>query len=90
MFPASEPYQTEMLPVAAPHVLSIKQYGNPLGKPVLFVHGGPGGGTSGRDAQFFDPKLWRVVLFDQRGSGDSTPPSCLIDNTTQVRPPEPL
>lgn len=57
--------------------------GNPLGSALLFIHGGPGGGTDDKDARYFDPKSFRIILFDQRGSGLSTPASCLEDNTTQ-------
>ncbi|ORY79372.1 Alpha/Beta hydrolase protein [Leucosporidium creatinivorum] len=82
LFPPIKPYKTEMLSVSEIHTISIKQYGTAQGAPVLFVHGGPGGGTDDRDAQRFDPEAYRIVLFDQRGSGDSTPASCLTDNTT--------
>lgn len=54
----------------------------PAGKPVVFLHGGPGGGCSAKHRQYFDPAAWRIILFDQRGSGRSTPPACLEENTT--------
>ncbi|KAK4058428.1 hypothetical protein OIO90_000586 [Microbotryomycetes sp. JL221] len=74
-----------MLPVSDVHTISVKQYGRQqgTGPNVVFVHGGPGGGCDDKDAQRFDPAVYHIVLFDQRGSGDSTPPSCLQDNTTQ-------
>lgn len=64
------------------HSVYVAQYGKPDGKPVVFIHGGPGGGTADSDATFFDPEVYRVILFDQRGSGKSKPPSELEDNTT--------
>ncbi|KAK4698835.1 proline iminopeptidase, partial [Phenoliferia sp. Uapishka_3] len=83
LYPVIQPYKTELFPVSDLHSLSISQFGNPAGKPVVFVHGGPGGGSDDKDARRFDPSVYRIVLFDQRGSGKSTPPSELTDNTTQ-------
>ncbi|GAA5869820.1 hypothetical protein JCM16303_001807 [Sporobolomyces ruberrimus] len=82
LFAPIEPYKSEMFPVSEVHELSIKQYGNPKGSPVVFVHGGPGGGCDAKDARRFDPDHYRIILFDQRGSGDSTPLASLVDNTT--------
>ncbi|GAA5950028.1 hypothetical protein JCM3765_004169 [Sporobolomyces pararoseus] len=82
LFAPIEPFKTEMFPVSDVHTLSIKQYGNKDGNPVVFVHGGPGGGCDAKDARRFDPQHYRIVLFDQRASGDSTPLACLEDNTT--------
>lgn len=65
------------------HELYVEESGNPNGKPVVFVHGGPGGGTDPKHRRFFDPTKYRIVLFDQRGCGKSTPHASLIDNTTQ-------
>jgi proline iminopeptidase len=62
--------------------LYYEESGNPDGKPVVFLHGGPGGGTSPEQRRFFNPKHYRIVLFDQRGCGQSTPHASLIDNTT--------
>uniref|UniRef100_A0A2H4A311 Proline iminopeptidase n=1 Tax=Glaciozyma antarctica TaxID=105987 RepID=A0A2H4A311_9BASI len=84
LFAAIQPYKTHLLRVSPLHRLSIKEYGNPQGKPVVFLHGGPGGGASDSDARRFNPTTYRIVLFDQRGSGESTPASCLEDNTTQA------
>ena len=81
-FPAIRPYQTHSLAVTAPHVLYVEESGNPEGIPVLFVHGGPGGGTRTSDRCFFDPEKYRIILFDQRGSGQSTPHARLEDNNT--------
>ncbi|KAM0754541.1 proline iminopeptidase [Meredithblackwellia eburnea MCA 4105] len=83
LYPVIKPYKTEFLKVSDVHNISISQYGNPTGKPVVFVHGGPGGGCDDKDARRFNPDKYRIVLFDQRGSGKSTPPSSLVDNTTQ-------
>ncbi|GAA6063724.1 hypothetical protein JCM10212_001625 [Sporobolomyces blumeae] len=82
LFPEIEPYHSELLPVSDVHSLSIKQYGNPNGHPVLFNHGGPGGGCDPKDARRFDPTHYRIVLYDQRGAGDSTPAASLESNTT--------
>ncbi|GAA5891301.1 hypothetical protein JCM6882_004650 [Rhodosporidiobolus microsporus] len=83
LYPSIQPYKTEFLQVSDLHRVSVKQYGNPEGAPVLFIHGGPGGGCDHRDARRFNPAKYRIVLHDQRGSGDSTPPASLEDNTTQ-------
>jgi proline iminopeptidase len=81
-YPPLEPYQTGRLAVGAGHEIYWEQSGNPHGKPVLFVHGGPGFGTEPKQRQFFDPKAYRIVLFDQRGCGKSTPFASLEENTT--------
>lgn len=82
LYPPIEPYDEGMLPVSSLHTVHYEQVGNPDGKPVLFLHGGPGGGIDLTYRQFFDPKLWRVVLLDQRGCGKSTPYAELKENTT--------
>lgn len=66
------------------HQLYIEESGNPQGIPILFVHGGPGGGCSADNRRFFDPYKYRIILFDQRGCGKSTPHACLVDNTSQA------
>jgi proline iminopeptidase len=81
-FPSIEPYRTHRLRVSALHELHVEECGNPKGKPVLFVHGGPGGGTEPWHRQFFSPQRYRIVLFDQRGCGRSTPHAELRENTT--------
>ncbi|MDQ1130174.1 prolyl aminopeptidase [Microbacterium sp. SORGH_AS_0888] len=73
LYPPIEPYETGMLLVGDGHRLYWEQSGNPDGKPVVFLHGGPGGGTSAWHRRFFDPERYRIVLFDQRGCGRSTP-----------------
>lgn len=82
LYPPLEPYDQGMLPVSDRHTLYFEQCGNPQGKAVVFLHGGPGGGIQPLYRQFFDPDRWRVVLFDQRGCGRSTPHAELRDNTT--------
>lgn len=82
LYPPIEPYNTGMLKVDDIHTLYYEEVGNPEGRPVIFLHGGPGGGCSTTYRQYFDPKKWRVILFDQRGCGRSTPFSELENNTT--------
>ncbi|XP_053374446.1 probable proline iminopeptidase isoform X2 [Mercenaria mercenaria] len=82
MYPEIEPYDTGMLKVSDIHQVYYEQSGNKTGNPVIFLHGGPGGGTSPRDRTFFDPEAYRIVLMDQRGAGKSTPPAELRENTT--------
>ena len=81
-YPEIEPFQTGFLQVSDQHSLYYEQSGNPNGKPVVFLHGGPGGGTSPKQRRFFDPTRYRIVLFDQRGCGRSRPHASLDDNTT--------
>ncbi len=82
LYPEIEPYDTGFLKVSDVHTLYYEQCGNPKGKPVVFLHGGPGGGVNGHCRRFFDPDAYRIVLFDQRGCGRSTPYAELTDNTT--------
>jgi proline iminopeptidase len=84
LFPAIEPYRSGMLPVDEPHTLYWEECGNPDGLPVLFLHGGPGGGLSPRHRRFFDPAHYRIMLFDQRGAGKSTPLGEYRNNTTPL------
>jgi hypothetical protein len=81
LYPAIEPYHSDYLQVSALHQLYFEQYGQPQGIPVLFVHGGPGGGCEPMHRRFFDPQAY-IVLFDQRGAGRSPPMAELTDNTT--------
>lgn len=83
LFPPIIPYKVHRLKVDPPHELHVEECGNPDGLPVCFVHGGPGAGCEELHRRFFDPNLYRVVLFDQRGAGRSTPHACLDRNTTQ-------
>src|SRR5579872_1436141 len=82
LYPEIAPYKTGRLPVGSGHELYFEESGNPQGKPVVFLHGGPGGGTEPKQRRFFDPRAYRIVLFDQRGCGKSTPRASLVDNTT--------
>ena len=68
-----EPYASGMLQVSSLHNVYFEQCGNPQGKPVVFLHGGPGAGCNPKCRRFFDPAKYRIVLFDQRGCGRSTP-----------------
>jgi proline iminopeptidase len=82
-YPEIKPYQRHQIAVEAPHELYVDESGNPQGIPVLFVHGGPGAGCGKYDRRFFDPEVYRIVLFDQRGAGRSKPHASLENNTTQ-------
>lgn len=82
MYPEIKPYNSGFLKVSDLHNIYFEEVGNPNGKPVVFLHGGPGGGLTDSMRRFFDPKKWRVILFDQRGCGQSTPFAELKENTT--------
>ncbi len=82
LYPEIEPYRTERLRVDDIHELHVEECGNPNGLPVVFLHGGPGSGLSPYHRRFFDPARYRIVLFDQRGAGRSTPHAELRNNTT--------
>lgn len=82
LYPEIQPYDVGTLKVDDRHTLYYEQCGNPDGKPVVMLHGGPGGGCSDKMRRFHDPAKYRIVLFDQRGSGRSTPHADLVDNTT--------
>jgi proline iminopeptidase len=82
LFPPLEPFKTEFLKASPLHEIYLEQSGNPDGQPILFLHGGPGGGTDPKYRRFFDPQHYRIVLFDQRGCGQSKPPAELEENST--------
>jgi len=82
LFPEIEPYDSGRLKVDSVHSVYYEQCGNPAGKPAIFVHGGPGGGSSAVHRRFWDPAVYRIILFDQRGCGRSTPHAELRNNTT--------
>jgi len=92
-YPRIKPYATHELIVDNLHTLYVEEAGNPRGAPVLFVHGGPGGGCTENDRRFFDPEKYRIILFDQRGSGRSKPHAgleanhtrCLVDDIEKIR-----
>jgi proline iminopeptidase len=82
LYPAIEPHRRGHLHVDGHHRIYFEESGNPRGKPAVLLHGGPGGGTEPRMRRFFNPRKYRIVLFDQRGSGRSRPHGSLEDNTT--------
>lgn len=84
LYPELEPFESGMLPVDDLHTLYWEQSGNPNGIPVIFIHGGPGAGTSPKARRFFDPEYYRIILFDQRGSGKSLPTGEIRQNTTPL------
>ena len=82
LYPEVEPYLMGRLRVSGIHELYFEECGNPQGKPVVFLHGGPGGGLDPKYRRYFDPSAYRIILFDQRGCGRSTPFASLDENTT--------
>lgn len=82
LYPAIQPYHQFTLAVTPPHELYVEESGNPKGIPVVFLHGGPGAGCEEYHRRFFDPEVFRIVLFDQRGCGKSKPHAELTHNTT--------
>lgn len=83
LYPSIEPYHEFQLKVDELHTVWIEECGNPHGLPVVFLHGGPGAACEAFQRRFFDPKYYRIILFDQRGCGRSTPHAELRNNTTQ-------
>jgi proline iminopeptidase len=83
LYPEIEPYATGMLPLDALHAMYWETSGNAAGVPVVFLHGGPGSGSSPKHRRFFDPAAYRIVVYDQRGAGRSTPLGELRENTTR-------
>ena len=73
LYPGIEPYNEFNLNVSTLHTIHVEESGNPKGKPVIFLHGGPGGGIEPLYRQYFNPEKWRIIIFDQRGCGKSTP-----------------
>ncbi|WP_417583494.1 prolyl aminopeptidase [Nitrincola sp.] len=82
LYPDITPYAEHRLDVDTIHQIYVEESGNPQGIPVIFIHGGPGGATSPTHRCFFNPGHYRIILFDQRGCGRSTPHACLENNTT--------
>ena len=82
LYPEIEPYNEFNLKVSELHTIHVEESGNKNGKPVIFLHGGPGGGIEPVYRQYFNPKKWRIIIFDQRGCGKSFPHAELKENTT--------
>ena len=82
LYPEIQPYRSGYLRVSPIHEIYYEECGNPGGKPAVFVHGGPGAGGDATPRRFFDPAQYRIILFDQRGCGKSTPHAELRENTT--------
>lgn len=82
LYPPIEPNHSGFLDVGDGHKLYYEECGNPRGKPAIFLHGGPGGGCNDAMRRFWNPDVYRIILFDQRGSGKSTPHASLVHNTT--------
>ena len=83
LFPEIEPNQTYDLACGDIHNIYVEESGNPNGQPIIFLHGGPGGGCGAKQRRFFDPNHYRIILFDQRGCGKSTPLGETKENTTE-------
>src|SRR5258706_12933762 len=84
LYPPLEPYSAGMLALDSIHSMYWEQSGNPNGVPVVFLHGGPGAGSAPNHRRFFDPVHYRIIVFDQRGGGRSTPLGELRENTTPL------
>ena len=84
LYPEIDPYNAGMLELDGRHRMYFEESGNPQGVPVVFLHGGPGAGAAPAHRRFFDPAHYRIVIFDQRGSGRSTPLGDITDNTTPL------
>lgn len=82
LFPDIKPNESFYLSVGPLHELYVEECGNPEGLPVIFLHGGPGAGFEPANRRFFNPEIYRIILFDQRGAGRSRPHASLVDNTT--------
>ena len=83
LFPEIKPNSSFYLPVDSGHEIYVEECGNPDGIPVIFVHGGPGAGCEPSNRRFFNPEVYRIILFDQRGAGRSRPHAGLVNNTTR-------
>lgn len=83
LYPKINSYRQEWLAVSAEHQIYIEQSGNPDGIPVIYCHGGPGGGSSENHRRYFDPEIYRIILFDQRGCGRSKPSPLIKHNTSE-------
>ncbi len=84
LYPEIDPYNAGMLELDGRHRMYFEESGNPRGTPVIFLHGGPGAGAAAAHRRFFDPEHFRIIIFDQRGAGRSTPLGDITDNTTPL------
>ena len=84
LYPASEPYHKQYLPLDGKHEMYYEEFGNPNGIPIVYLHGGPGAGHGPHFHRFFDPEKFRIIIYDQRGSGDSKPTAEISDNTPDL------
>lgn len=82
LFPEIEPHSTHYIATNSGHTIYVEESGNSKGAPIIFLHGGPGGGTGPKQRRFYDPDHYRIILFDQRGCGKSTPAGGIVNNTT--------
>ena len=82
LYPEIEPYQIHHIPADSGHTIYVEESGNATGQPIIFLHGGPGGGTGPKQRRFFDPAHYRIILFDQRGCGQSSPSGEIVNNKT--------
>ena len=82
LYPEIEPFQIHHIQVDSGHTIYVEESGNASGQPIIFLHGGPGGGTGPKQRRFFDPDHYRIILFDQRGCGQSSPAGEIVNNTT--------
>ena len=82
LYPEINPYKESFIKGDDTHEIFVEESGNPEGQPILFLHGGPGGGTGAKQRRFFDPSYYRIILFDQRGCGKSKPLGETLKNTT--------
>lgn len=83
-YPESKPFHTGLLKLDDRHTMAYEEFGNPQGEPIIFVHGGPGGGSPAFAHRFFDPQHFRIIVYDQRGAGKSTPYADTTDNSPDI------
>ena len=84
LYAASKPNKTGDIKLDAVHTLHYEEFGNPKGKPIVYLHGGPGGGSGDHFHRYFDPEAFRIIIYDQRGAGKSTPAAEIKDNTPDL------
>src|ERR1700722_4145166 len=84
LYPASEPFNKDTIDLDGKHTLHYEEFGNKNGIPIVYLHGGPGAGSGPHFHQFFDPSAFRIIIYDQRGAGKSTPLAEIRDNTPDL------